>query len=147
MKNYLIFAYVTIVLFVLHLSTQQNDAIGYPSTSISKTTNPLWAFGGVVTSSSGVTLATAPIDQIMVLTDIHLFNNASCCSDEEVSIKVDGTIVSRSSVIDHSSSRPGTPVQISLRSGIPVPAGSVLSIHSVYGGNINYTLSGYYAQP
>ena len=70
MKNYLIFAYVTIVLFVLHLSTQQNDAIGYPSTSISKTTNPLWAFGGVVTSSSGVTLATAHTDQIMVLTDI-----------------------------------------------------------------------------
>ena len=133
------------------------DANSYPSNSVSLGSNPVVAYGGSVAASSTSTVAVAPSDQRIVITDVVITVVGSHSSNgctPRVSIDTDaGTMAEFRLVSDMSTSYDGEyirPTQVSHRyeSGIPVEPGSNLGI-TQHGSHcqISYSLSGYLAQP
>ena len=133
------------------------QANGYPSTNVSLGSNPIVAYGGSVSPSSTSTVATAPSDQRIIITDVILTvvgsHSTSGCTPR-ISIDTDaGTMAEFRILSDQSTSYDGEyirPTKISHRyeSGIPVEPGSSLGV-TQHGNHceISYSLSGYIAQP
>jgi hypothetical protein len=121
-------------------------AVGYPAgASVSTGTNPVDAWAGTVGSST-TSILTAPADQDIVVTDVHLSCNYMC-ETRVTMTRSDGTTVGSFWVSGgYGSSYDSLSVQQQFSSGIPVPAGQNLSLQSS-SGTIAYTLSGYLAQP
>ena len=124
----------------LGFSLSSSEAIGYPASAVSLSTNPVWSVGG--TPSTTETL-TAPADQDMIITDVHMSNTAGHWLYLEMVLS--GVSVA-AFASESSNQRPAT----SFRSGIRVPAGETLTMNfsGYYGlGTVRHTISGYYAQP
>ncbi len=125
----------------LGFSLASTQAIGYPAGSaISTGSNPVWSIGG---SPGATETLTAPSDQDMVITDVHLANTDG--NWLRVHMHHSGT-----SVAAFTSDGTTDRTKASLRSGIRVPAGETLnmSFEGYYGlSSARYTISGYYAQP
>jgi hypothetical protein len=125
----------------LGFSLASSHAVGYPAgAAVSMGSNPLWSVGG---SPSATETLTAPSDQDMIITDVHFSNTDSGWL--RLNMDIAGATVA-SFVSDSATDRP----QISLQSGIRVPAGETMfmSFIAYYGlTTVGYTVSGYYAQP
>ena len=132
------------------------SAQAFPTNTVSTTINPIFAFGGQTSASSTSTLATAPSDQRMIITDVVITlsgrgNQSDPCSNR-VSIQTgvgnmaEFMLVSDTFYGDYYL-RP-TQVSHSYRSGIPVEPNDSFGItnHGSYCA-ISYSLSGYYAKP
>ena len=129
----------------LGFSLASSDAVGYPAgAAVSMGTNPLWSRGGSVDSSS-VSRINAPADQDMVVTDLLL---STPYHVEWVTLTLeDGTNVGRAVLHGHTGERTAMVFSHKFASGIRIPAGSYLQIDEAVGNGLEYTLSGYYAQP
>jgi hypothetical protein len=117
--------------------------------AISMGTNPLWNNGGNLSTGS-TDIITAPADQDVVVSDLILTYGCMDCSPR-VSLFVDGTSVGSFryyQVKDYyfDAVQSPYPIQHGFRSGLHVPAGSTLSM-TIDSHDVDYTLSGYYAQP
>jgi hypothetical protein len=144
----------------LGFSVASSEAVGYPSgPTVSTGANPVISQGGVLLLGGTDTVLTAPADQDIVVTDIVLgVTNATyyCEGSFQVAAMVGSELKGQFAV--------GTPNLeqgqirneiISLNSGIRVPAGSSLNLEFNYhyrdcsdsSFRLNYTASGYYAQP
>jgi len=141
------------------------DAIAYPTGStVSYGSNPIVAMGGGDGSYAAfsTTLATAPSDQQIIISDVIISTgwpalNQDCMSS--VKIETSGGDVLASfvlvGVLEMTASYATQPSSIShaFSGGLPVPAGDDLivshaSIDSAFRlCGIAYTLSGYYAEP
>ena len=157
----------------LGLALSSGRAIGYPvSGAVSYAANPVVSFGGGVHHGETLTVLTAPADQDLVLTDAVLVSSTDTrCKRvhrSNLELPASGVLVARfetnSPVLDTygngAPADPGSEGAYHFRSGIRVPAGESLTIAvsqtwenggscsgstSSYG--VNYTLSGYLAQP
>jgi hypothetical protein len=133
----------------LGFSLASSQAIGYPAGAISMGMNPLWSTGGNLVAGS-TDIVTAPADQDVVVSDLILTYGCINCGPR-VSLYVDGTNVAsfryyqQKDYYDDAFQSPH-PIQHAFKSGVHVPAGSTLSM-SIDSFDVDYTLSGYYAQP
>ena len=123
--------------------------------SISVGSNPLLSWAGQLTYSSSSTVGTAPTGQDVVLTDIIL-TTASFCGAHGYDVTLttsSGSLIGQFRLSSQQASQSGhyaSNVIAQLRSGLRVPAGESLSIatnHVYQDCKLNYTLSGYLAQP
>lgn len=124
----------------LGFSLSSSEAIGYPAAAVSMGSNPVWSVGG--TPSATETL-TAPADQDMIITDVHMSNTDGHWLHLEMFL--DGVSIA-GFASENSNHRIASP----FRSGIRVPAGETLTMHfsGYYGlSSVRHTISGYYAQP
>jgi hypothetical protein len=136
-------------------------ATGYPATAVSTGANPVVSAGGLISVDSSETAISADTGQDVVITDLvmGITNTYSyyCEANFQVSATLaDGTVVGRFAVgmpnLDQSQLRNEI---VSFRSGLRVPAGDSLTLSltapwrdcgdSYY--TLNYTVSGYQAQP
>ena len=125
---------------------QSQPAIGLPSSpTVSVGTNPVRAWAGTV-NSNPVVLFTAPTDQDIVITDVHLSCNYTCETRIEL-IRSDASTVGSFWISGgYGTNYDSLSVQQQFASGIPVPAGQSLSIETT-GPTVAYTISGYEARP
>ena len=123
--------------------------------SISVGSNPLLSWAGQLTYSSSGTAGTAPTGQDVVLTDIIL-TTASFCGAHGYDVTLttsSGNLIGQFRLSSQQASQSGhyvSNVIAHLKSGLLVPAGESLSIatnHVYQDCKLNYTLSGYLAQP
>ena len=156
----------------LGFSLSSSDAVGYPAgAAVSFGANPVFSVGGSVAGSGNASIVTAPADQDLVVTDVHLQSyTTDRCRRAHRSIL---QIVGGSAVAHFETSSAygetgyyepansiGSLVNQSFGSGVLVPAGSTLQIETAQTwqysrsscgpettGGVRYTLSGYYAQP
>ena len=149
----------------LGYSLSSAQAVGYPAgAAVSLGSNPVVSTGGQLAGSDSASPLTAPADSSLVITSVILstFNSSSgCLGNTSITIS-DGTgDLARFAVgLGRSGSSSLTnyePILIAnLPSGIHLPAGATLTMTSTQNYqdgcddgtlNIEYTLSGYYAQP
>ena len=134
----------------LGFSLSSSEAIGYPAgAAVSTGTNPLWAVGGNHYPGAAMEIITAPSDQEIVVTDILMTFECTSCTPTVI-LKANDTTISRT-VFRHYRSGSGyattsVPLRHTFSSGLPVPAGQTLTME-VSANSVDYTLSGYYAQP
>ena len=123
--------------------------------SVSVGSNPLLSWAGQLTYSSNTTAGTAPSGQDVVLTDIIL-TTASFCGAHGYDVTLttsSGTRIGQFRMSSLQASQSGhyvSNVIANLNSGLLVPAGESLNIATTHGYQdckLNYTLSGYLAQP
>ena len=127
----------------LGAALSSSPAIGYPAgPSVSSGTNPVWAIGGTLSGDTMMVL-TAPADQDMVVTDVLITAEAG---HERAYLHLeDGTRVLSQDV--RATTYIVQPVSHQFSSGIRIPAGTYMNMGTQWGSTLNYTLSGYYAQP
>ena len=148
----------------LGFSLASSDAVGYPAgAAVSMGSNPVVSVGGLLSGSVTTSPMTAPAGTNLIINGIVLsaFDHYSACSGwSSVVLSVGGSEVGRFVV---GMSKPNgaytsheSVVVINLPAGIRVPAGQTLNMQSIpryYDDcesnkiKIEYTLSGYYAQP
>jgi len=144
----------------LGFSVASSEAVGYPSgPAVSTGTNPVISQGGVLPLGGTSTVLTAPADQDIVVTDVVLgVTNATyyCEGSFEVAATVGSELKGQFAVgapnLEQAQLKNET---ISLRSGMRVTAGSSLNLEFSHTYRdcgdgyfrLNYTVSGYYAQP
>ena len=138
----------------LGFSLSSSDAIGYPAgAAVSLGSNPLWSKGGILTDSLEV-VVTAPVGLDAVVTDVVLtYADGNC--HPRVEMKDDAGEVLASFILflnqDSDKTAQPTNIQHAFKSGISVASGESLSMSQFYIGGpcneVNYTISGYYAQP
>jgi len=126
-----------------------SEAVGYPvGAAVSLGTNPVWSVAGNITSSVGTAdLVSAPAEQDLVVTDIQLASASSSFTCAASFTLDTGTQVGR---IRFAGIREWGWYghQSSFESGIRVPAGQNLNLStSSCGIDVDYMLTGYYAQP
>ena len=138
-------------------------AVGYPSgAAVSYGANPIESIGGSATSSSSSTAwdNSSGADDV-VITDIVLAlgnNTADCYGQENVWFVIDGETVGHYLLQPYAGSISngvvGSRLALTLSSGIRVPAGEILEMHTSYstwGGlcslTVYYSLHGYHAAP
>ena len=129
----------------LGLALSSSPAIGYPAgAAVSFGANPLWAYGGSDNATSK-TVFTAPSDTDMVLTDLSLSTDRVYSS--RAGLKVGSTVVGEWVISGKSSTQySGTTVNLTMTSGIRIPAGQTLKL-TTDGSYISYAMSGYHAHP
>jgi hypothetical protein len=134
----------------LGFSLSSSDAIGYPAGSpVSIGTNPLWAVGGNHFPGIPVDIITAPSDQDIVVTDVLMTFECTGCTPTVI-LRANDKTISRT-VFRHfrdggNYATISVPIRHTFSSGLPVPAGETLTME-VSSHSVDYTLSGYYAQP
>ncbi len=132
------------------LSLSSTVAVGYPAGSaVSTGANPLWAVGGNHYPGTPVEIITAPSDQDIVVTDILMTFECTGCTPTVI-LRADDTMISRT-VFRHfrdggNYATISVPIRHTFSSGLPVPAGQTLTLE-VSDNSVDYTLSGYHAQP
>jgi hypothetical protein len=142
----------------LTLVLSPTDAVGYPSTAVSMGQNPVLAMAGEALDGSVVPLFSPGEGNDFVVTDVVLTMGRtswnSCRSNVTLSLSSDGHHVGRfvlqADGNDMSYQGAGTnqaQVSHSFTSGILVPSGDSLQLSVSTCEPVNYTLSGYYAQP
>ena len=137
--------------------------------SISYGQNPIVAIGGTAYDGESKNLLTAPSAYDLIVTDIALTStgNGMCIRSHKTDLMASGGTVlgqfeTTTSAIAYglNGSTSGTSIQLSLQSGLRVPAGEQLQLivvqsaaagNSYCGGStsygVRYMVSGYYAQP
>ncbi len=149
----------------LGATVTSSDAIGYPAgAAISLGANPVWSTGGGLGTGLSRTVAVAPADQDLVLTDVILrpeLVDMTCEILMRVQLSLsDGEELARYTVTldSYSGSASGSMtihgVNARYVSGIRVPAGDTLTLrtdtigegYSCTDEQLNYSLSGYTAQ-
>ena len=156
----------------LGFSLSSSDAVGYPSgPAVSFGTNPVFSVGGSVDGSGSASIVTAPADQDIVVTDVHLqsYTTDRCRRAHRSFLQIAGgsavahfetsSAYSEGGFYDPVNSS-GSLVNQSFGSGILVPAGETLQIETAQSwqysrsgcgyesnGGVRYTVSGYHAQP
>ncbi len=137
----------------LGFSLSSSEAIGYPAgAAVSYGSNPVWSVGGQIDSSGTTVVFTAPPEQDAVITDVYVTPTCANCSprvtidtatDRLASYRYwqfkDGGSNADSVVSPHT-------IKQQFQSGVRVPAGEEVSI-TLSSHSVDYTLSGYYAQP
>ena len=163
-------------LLSLTLLATGSPAAAYPAgAAVSVGSNPIASFSGVLsvnTSSSTPTstaLVSVPSDQVLILTDISFYarsNDPQCMDMMQITLtNEDGPtgnydLATRFCYGSNGCSSDGVNVEQSLRSGLLVSPSTTLSLSSskyqtwTWSGcnssravSIQYTISGYYAQP
>jgi hypothetical protein len=130
----------------LGFSLASSEAVGYPSgAAVSMGASPVWSVGGQTPPGVSYDLFTAPGDQDVIVTDISLTAGCGGTCVTQVTIDTPTDRLASYRVRVNSAGYYG-PVHDSLQSGLRVPAGQVLSI-TTSTEYVDYTLSGYYAQP
>ena len=128
------------------LAVSSQPAQGYPTTAISTAYNPVQAWAGEFDNHAS-TVLTAPADQDIVITDIHLSCNYMC-EDKVQMTRSDGTEVGLFWISGgYGNNYDSSKIEQQFSSGIPVPAGQSLTLQTINGYTAAYTLSGYQAQP
>jgi hypothetical protein len=132
-------------------------AFAIPGPSVSYGANPVWAVGGTVQNTSS-TIATAPSDQVLIVTDLLLSMTEASCSST-LSIETSGgdtlgvfRLVSRKWSWHGSYGNTGnytqpSSVEHSFGSGLPIPLSQDLYLTESGNCDVAYTVSGYYAEP
>ena len=148
----------------LTMALQAQTAVAYPAgSSISAGSNPVVSAGGRFEGPGSATPLSAPEDQALVITDVILGSSdaSSSCAGNSSVILSDGTDVlgqfSTGITYDTRSFNNVSPqVAAQLGSGIRIEAGRSLTIQVIQryelycsgtGFDIDWTVSGYYAQP
>jgi len=144
-------------------------AQGYPAgAAVSYGANPVWSAGGVITGDGNALVIEAPSDQTVVFTDISISLSSphSSCSTvveaglgNSASSGIDSANLGRFTVGVNRESYGYTryhPIQtVNLTTGGQINAGDQLKLYTdvLWDGycydevRLNYTISGYYAQP
>jgi hypothetical protein len=135
----------------LGLSLSSLPATGYPAgATVSLGSNPLWSEGGTIGSgTTDLPIVTAPADQALVVTDLLVSGECNSCNVQVV-LKAGSRTIGSVRLYSYAtggnySSSPRW-IGHSFSSGLVVPAGETLTM-STTEYRIDYTLSGYYAQP
>ncbi len=134
----------------LGFSLAPSPAIGYPAGSaVSSGPNPPWAVGGNHSPGTLVDTITAPSDQDIVVTNVLMTFECTGCTPTVI-LRANDTTISRT-VFRHyrdggNYATISVPIRHTFSSGLPVPAGQTLTME-VSANSVDYTLSGYYAQP
>lgn len=123
-------------------------------------TNPVFSQGGSVAKGSSATVLTATSDMDMVITDVSLgmFAPSDYYCKQVLSVQLrlgDGSVLGQYPVMMDIYRHGGTYNQtVNMQSGLRLPAGQSLDLaveeganESCVDGRIDYTLSGYHAQP
>jgi len=152
----------------LTLALSSRDAVGYPTAAISTGSNPVISSGGTLglpaDDTVTATLANAPADQDLIITDIVFSgtSNYSSCSERwPVTLTTSGgDVVGQYTTGIGSSNDYSFPKTLALHllSGIRVPAGESLELaiyRDAWGGSCSSTrtattrwgLTGYLSQP
>ncbi len=152
----------------LAVTLSSQVASGYPSSAISRGTNPVMAAGGSTSmptsGTATATLVTAPTDQDIIVTDLAISGTSdwSSCSERwPVSLSTsEGTNVGEYTAGIGSTNDYSFPKELELHlvAGIRVPAGESLQLSTYrdeWGGScswsrtatIRWAISGYHAQP
>ncbi len=149
---------ISIGLF-LTLLLMPRAATGYPTTTVSMGQNPVVSVGGTLSEGGTTSVFTAPADQDLIITDVvfGVTNTYSyyCDGNFQVQLHRGSEHVAQFAVghpnLDQSQLRNEV---ISLNSGIRISAGEALDLSFNRAWRdcgdfhtLNYTLSGYYAQP
>ena len=134
----------------LGYALSSSQAVGYPSgAAISTGTNPVWSTSGAASSGTTMVVLTAPADQDMVVTDVHLGTTYSSYYCGVLFQRPSGEEIGRIRMSSlHSYGFTG--YANSFNSGMRVPAGEALTMElsgCPSSMNADYMLSGYYAQP
>jgi hypothetical protein len=149
----------------LGYSLSSSQAIGYPAgAAVSLGSNPVrsatghWDLAGSGNSESAV--LTVPADQDLILTEVFVGltqDNAGCWATGRFQLKdADGSVIATVPVHNsHLDYARVEPVKFAFRSGIHVPAGTVIDVEWHYVSNncgmvsydLSYVLSGYLATP
>ena len=137
----------------LGFSLSSSEAVGYPAgAAVSLGTNPVWSVGGFTEGTETVEIGTAPMGLDMIITDVHMTGSCRNCTIRASIQTETSTLASyrwwqwsdgggeTSSVISPD------PIAQSMVSGLRVPAGESVTL-TISGFGMDYTLSGYYAQP
>ena len=124
-----------------------SPAQGHPSGMVVSTgSNPIVNVAGQLSSSAWVSVLTAPEDQDIVVTDLVFSANHSGAGEPELRLASTTQTVGRYFIFG-GSYHGGGPAHFSLQTGIRVPAGDSLELNINTTNYVNYSLSGYYAQP
>jgi hypothetical protein len=137
----------------LGFSLASSEAIGYPAgPAVSLGTNPVWSVGGFTEAAETIEIGTAPVGMDMIITDVHMTGSCRNCTIR-ASIETESSTLASyrwwqwsdgggetSSVISPD------PIAQSMVSGLRVPAGESVTL-TISGHGMDYTISGYYAQP
>jgi hypothetical protein len=151
---------ITVLAASLGAALTASDAVGYPAgTAVSMGSNPVFSGGGSVDRSDSAIVLSASADQDMVITDVSLgmFSTDYYCK-QVMAVRLlleDGTVLAQYPVMMDIYRHGGTFNQtVNMTSGIRLPAGQALWLsteagadESCGGARVDYTLSGYYAQP
>ena len=129
-------------------------AQGYPQTSISSGSNPIFAYGGSTAASTTSTFFTLSGGEMAVINDIVLTIdgnvNSSPCNNRISIVTTSGTVAQFRITADTYYSdyylRP-TQVSHSYRSGLPVQEGETVGLTNHGSCTISYSVSGYFAHP
>jgi hypothetical protein len=153
----------------LGFTLSSSNAIGYPAgAAVSLGSNPVASFAGEIDGTASTSLVSVPLGSDFIVTDISLNAKSldnDCMDMIEARLSTESADIA---VYDMSTrycytsacSSNGLKVNQALESGLRVPSGSTLSLHSnlynsfTYGGcwsgrdtTVKYTIAGYYAQP
>lgn len=124
-----------------------SPAQGHPSGMVVSTgANPIVNAAGQLSSPAWVTVMTAPTGQDIVLTDLVFSANHSGAGEPELRLASTAQTVGRYFIFG-GSYYGGGPAHFSLQTGIRIPAGDSLELNINTTNYVNYSLSGYYAQP
>jgi hypothetical protein len=155
---------IAILAIGLGFSLSSSEAIGYPAgAAVSLGANPVFSTGGYLSGTESRSLLIASEEQALVITDVLLTAsdaNYSCRGNSRITIQDStGTLASFAvGVSDDSRSFANWGPQFvgSLQSGIRIDPGvePTIAVQALYEGSCNgskmeveYTISGYYAQP
>ncbi len=135
----------------LSFALTASNATAFPTgPSVGYGSNPVFAIGGRLTNTT-LEIATAPADQLMVITDVVLsldYGNY-CYSDVDLTTS-GGETLSAYSFGRWEIYNGGQQDKIThaYLSGLPVPPGETLSISDTDSDcGLSYSISGYYAHP
>ena len=129
-------------------------AQGYPQSTISSGSNPIFAYGGTTVGSSTSTLFTVPSGERAIISDVVLTIDgnisSSPCNNRIGIVTTSGTVaefrITADTYYNDYYLRP-TQISHSYRSGLPVNEGESVGVTNHGSCTISYSLSGYFAQP
>ena len=142
MSNWKIAAYTCI----LGLSLSPTLSHAHPTTAaISTGTNPIVNVAGQRREYGLFEIIAAPEGQDIVITDV-VFSADSSGAGEPMLKLGSGAVVGRYFIFG-GTYHGGGPAHFALQTGIRIPAGDTLLMETNTSNAINYSFSGYYAQP
>jgi hypothetical protein len=122
-------------------------AEGHPTGMVVSTgTNPIVNVAGQLNSAVWVAVLNAPATQDIVVTDLVFSANHSGAGEPELRLASSHDTVGRYFIFG-GSYHGGGASHFSLQTGIRIPAGDSLELNINTTNYVNYSLSGYYAQP
>jgi hypothetical protein len=135
------------VAFTLAWAATTTPATGHPMGAVVSTgSNPIVNAAGRLTDPGFVSIVTAPADQDVVITDLVFSADHSGAGEPELRLASTGTVVGRYFIFG-GSYHGGGPAHFALQTGIKIPAGDSLELNIHTTNDVNYAISGYYAQP